>query len=334
MRLSIATAGNDHRLGGNEAPPAIVSMFIGEELEAVVDSIINGREYAGAGRAKMNLGVPSVPTFTKDTTDRNRTSPFAFTGNKFEFRMPGSAQNIAMPNIVLNTAVAEELRQFADELEAAPDFDSAVTALIKRTLAEHSRILFGGNGYSSAWQAEAKKRGLLNLRTSVDAYAYLTAPKNIELFTSHGVMSESELRSREEILYENYSKIINIEALTMIEMARRDYIPAVGAYIAELADRASAKRAVIGDIGVRIESDLIRRLTELSEEAYDAVGRLEAEEASAAKIKDEHKRARAYASRVIPAMQLLREKVDAMEPLTATEYWPVPSYGDLMFGVQ
>jgi glutamine synthetase len=282
----------------------------------------------------MNLGVPSVPTFTKDTTDRNRTSPFAFTGNKFEFRMPGSAQNIAMPNIVLNTAVAEELRQFADELEAAPDFDSAVTALIKRTLAEHSRILFGGNGYSSAWQAEAKKRGLLNLRTSVDAYAYLTAPKNIELFTSHGVMSESELRSRKEILYENYSKIINIEALTMIEMARRDYIPAVGAYIAELADRASAKRAVIGDIGVRIESDLIRRLTELSEEAYDAVGRLEAEEASAAKIKDEHKRARAYASRVIPAMQLLREKVDAMEPLTATEYWPVPSYGDLMFGVQ
>ncbi len=333
LRISVATPGNDHRLGACEAPPAIVSMFLGEELDAVIDAIVAGTHYVGAGRAKMNLGVPSVPTFTRDTTDRNRTSPFAFTGNKFEFRMPGSSQNIAMADIVLNTAVAEELRQFADELEGAADFDSALNELIKRTFTEHRRVIWGGNGYSEEWKAEAERRGLSNLRTSVDAYPHLTDEKNVRLFTSHGVMSRVELASREEILFENYSKIINIEALTMITMARRSYIPAVSGYIATLADTAAKKRAVLDTVSTHLEIDLIRRLTSLSEEAYSALALLEREEADAAAITDVRARAVAYCERVLPAMQILREKVDAMEPLTAEEAWPVPGYGDLMFGV-
>ena len=333
LRISVATPGNDHRLGACEAPPAIVSMFLGEELDAVIASIVAGTHYVGAGRARMNLGVPSVPTFTRDTTDRNRTSPFAFTGNKFEFRMPGSSQNIAMADIVLNTAVAEELRQFADELEGAADFDSALNELIKRTFTEHRRVIWGGNGYSEEWMAEAERRGLLNLRTSVDAYPHLTDEKNVRLFTSHGVMSHVELASREEILFENYSKIINIEALTMITMARRSYIPAVSGYIATLADTAAKKRAVLDTVSTHLEIDLIRRLTSLSEEAYSALALLEREEADAAAIADVRARAVAYCERVLPAMQILREKVDEMEPLTAADVWPVPGYGDLMFGV-
>ncbi len=333
LRISVATPGNDHRLGACEAPPAIVSMFLGEELDAVIDAIVSGTQYVGAGRSKMNLGVPSVPTFTRDTTDRNRTSPFAFTGNKFEFRMPGSSQNIAMSDIVLNTAVAESLTGFADELEAASDFESALTALIKRTFTEHRRIIWGGNGYSDEWRAEAEKRGLLNLATSVDAYPHLTDEKNVRLFTKHGVMSRVELTSREEILFENYSKIVNIEALTMITMARRSYIPAVSGYIATLADTAAKKRAALDGISTFMETDLIRRLTALSEEAYQAVSALEAEEAAAASIADVRERANAYCRRVLPAMQVLREAVDAMEPLTAETAWPVPGYGELMFGI-
>ena len=334
LRLSVASAGNDHRLGGNEAPPAIVSIFIGDELEAVVESIVSGHAYNGAGRSKMDLGIPSVPTFTRDTTDRNRTSPFAFTGNKFEFRMPGSSQNVAMPNIVLNTAVAETLGMFADELEDAPDFDTALSALIKRELTDHRRIIFNGNGYSEEWKEEAKRRGLSILPTAVDAIPCLTAEKNVALFTKFGVMNQNELRSRQEILLENYAKVVNIEALTMIGMVRRDYLPAVERYLRDLSETAIAKRAALPNVGVRVETELIRRLTGLSEEAYRLVGMLEDEENDAAKIEGGYERAREYADRVLPLMRELREAVDGMEPMTPSSYWPVPSYGSLMFGVR
>ena len=298
LRLSVASAGNDHRLGGNEAPPAIVSMFIGDELEAVVESIVSGHAYNGAGRETMNLGVPSVPTFTRDATDRNRTSPFAFTGNKFEFRMPGSSQNVAMPNIVLNTAVAEELRQFADELEGAKDFDASLRTLIRRELTAHRRIIFNGNGYSEEWREEAKKRGLLELKRAVDAFPYLTADKNVELFTRHGVMNRNELFSRKEILFENYAKVVNIEALTMIKMVRRDYLPAVEKYMRDLAATALKKRDLAPNVGVRVETDLIRRLTALAEETYRLVAKLEDEEEVAASIKDGYEKAREYADKI------------------------------------
>ncbi len=333
MRISVAHAGNDHRLGANEAPPAIVSIFVGEELEEIIDSIIDGKTYKGAKAGIMDLGIPTVPIFRKDTTDRNRTSPFAFTGNKFEFRMVGSSQNIAMPNIVLNTAVAESFKQFADALEKADDFDAAVAQLIKDTFTAHRRILFDGNGYSEEWEKEAEKRGLLNLKTTVDAYKQFNAPKNIKLFIDHGVMSEVEINSREEIYFENYAKIVNIEALTMIEMASRDIIPAVNAYVAEVADTMGAKLAVLPDIDVSIEKDIITKLSTLNSKAYVALDSLKKAEAEAAKITDAVKRAEAYCYEVIPAMEKLRSYVDAMEPITASEYWPLPTYGDLMFNV-
>ena len=333
LRASVASPGNDHRLGACEAPPAIVSMFLGEELDAVIDSIVSGTAYVGLGRSKMDLGVPSVPTFTRDTTDRNRTSPFAFTGNKFEFRMPGSSQNIAMSDIVLNTAVAESLSVFADELEAAEDFDSALEALLKKTFTEHRRVIWGGNGYSDAWKEEAERRGLLNLATSVEAYPCLTKEKNVNLFTKHGVMSPIELSSREEILFENYSKIINIEALTMLEMARRSYLPAVSRYLGELSDVMLTKTAALEGISVRYETEQLRALSAMSDEAYDAILALETAERAAAATEDVRERARAYAGSVCPAMQALRAKIDAMEPLVPANAWPVPGYGDLMFGV-
>lgn len=333
MRISIAHAGNDHRLGADEAPPAIVSIFVGEELEQIIKSIVDGTSYKGAKAGIMDLGVPTVPTFRKDTTDRNRTSPFAFTGNKFEFRMLGSSQNIAMPNIVLNTAVAESFKQFADVLEVAEDFDAAVNKLTKDTFAAHMRILFDGDGYSDEWEKEAEKRGLLNLKTSVEAYKYFNLPKNVKLFIDHGVMSEVEINSREEIYFENYSKIVNIEALTMIEMASRDIIPAVNSYVAEMSDQASAKLAFMPDIDVSVEKSIITTLTELNSKAYKALLDLKNAEAEAAGIKDAVKRAEAYCSDVIPAMEQLRSYVDAMEPLTASDFWPLPTYGDLMFRV-
>ncbi|MBQ8431253.1 MAG: glutamine synthetase III [Clostridia bacterium] len=333
MRLSVAFAGNDHRLGANEAPPAIVSIFVGEELESLIDSIIDGTAYIRAKAAMMDLGIPSVPVFRKDTTDRNRTSPFAFTGNKFEFRMLGSSQNIAMPNTVLNTAVAESFRQFADVLENAEDFDEAVAKLIKETFAAHKRILFDGNGYSDEWEKEAAARGLSNLKTSVEAYKAMMAPKNVALFAAHGVMSETEMRSREEIYFENYSKIVNIEALTMIVMASRDYIPAVERYIAQVADAAAKKIAVCPDVSCAVEKDIIRKLSELNAMAYSAVERLKAEETAAASIADAKDRADCYCSRVLPIMNELRAAVDGMETLTASNLWPVPTYGDMMFRV-
>ena len=333
MRVSVAYAGNDHRLGAGEAPPAIVSLFVGEDLGALIESIVDGTAYKGTKAAMMDLGIPSVPVFRKDTTDRNRTSPFAFTGNKFEFRMVGASQNIALPNTVLNTAVAESLRQFADRLEEADNVESAAAQLIKDTLTAHKRILFDGNGYSDEWEAEAKRRGLLNLRTSVDAYKTFMDEKNVRLFSSLGVMSESEMRSREEIYFENYAKVVNIEALTMVVMASRDYIPAAEAYIGRLADTATKKRAISPTLTCALEEDLIRRLSSLNYEAYCAVEELKSAETAAAAIPDARARAERYCDVVIPLMQRLRRAVDGMEVLTAGQLWPVPTYGDLMFRV-
>ena len=333
LRVSVAYAGNDHRLGADEAPPAIVSVFVGEDLQAVIDAIVEGTAYKGAVRGKMNLGVPSVPTFTKDTTDRNRTSPFAFTGNKFEFRMPGSSQNIALPNTVLNTAVAESFRQFADILEKAPDFDAALTALIRDTLKAHGRIIFNGNGYSPEWEAEAARRGLSSLRDSVSAYAVLSEEKNIRLFADHLVMSRAEMVSRQEILYENYAKVINIEAQTMLEMVQKDIIPAVNKYIGELAATAAAKTTVVKSADVTAETDLITRLSALVGGSYRTAAALRAADAAARALPAGRESATAFRDRVLPAMRELRKQVDEMETLTATEYWPMPTYGDLMFRV-
>ena len=333
LRISVASAGNDHRLGGGEAPPAIVSMFIGDELQAVVDSIVSGTDFKGAARGKMNLGIPSVPTFTKDTSDRNRTSPFAFTGNKFEFRMLGSSQNISMPNVVLNTAVAESFRQFADVLENAEDFDKALAALIKETFTKHRRIFFNGNGYSEEWEKEAEKRGLSNLKTSVDAFKTFTAEKNVELFSRHGVMSAIEMASREEILYENYAKVINIEAATMIDMAGREIIPAVNAYVAEVAATAAAKTAVIADIDISAETDIMTRLSTLTAKAYQTLNVLREADNEAKRQPAGERMAEYFLEHVIPVMNELRKTVDEMETLTAASYWPMPSYGDLMFSI-
>jgi glutamine synthetase len=337
LRLSVATPGNDHRLGGHEAPPAIVSMFIGEELEAVLDAIASGEHYVGKRAGRMDLGISSIPTFRKDTTDRNRTSPFAFTGNKFEFRMPGSSANIALPNIVLNTAVAEVFRRFADRLEAVPkkDLNNAVNDLIRETILAHRRIIFSGNGYSAEWEAEAARRGLSNIRKAVDAFPAFTTPESIKLFTDHAVMSEAELVSRVEMMYENYSKVTNIEALTMIEMASRDIIPAVNAYIAKVAGAAKIKREVCPSVSCMVEEDIITKLSGLNEQAYLALRRLKEVETKAAVVASEGASALAkhYLHEVVPCMEELREYVDAMEQMTDSADWPMPTYGDLMFRI-
>ena len=332
LRISVAYAGNDHRLGSAEAPPAILSIFVGEELEHIIDAIISDTAYKGEKAGMMDLGIPSIPTFRKDTTDRNRTSPFAFTGNKFEFRMLGSSQNIALPNVVLNTAVAESFRQFADRLEVAEDFQSELKALIKETFTAHKRIIFDGNGYSHEWEREAEARGLLNLKNAVDAFKYFDQPKNIKLFSDHGVMNEVEIRSRQDIFFENYSKIINIEALTMIEMAGRDIIPAVNRYMGDVATGANAKEKLLPG-SCAVERDIVQKLSDLTYKAYHVLAKLEASEKVAADIPDCVARAEAYRDTVIPAMTRLREFVDDMEQLTSSEYWPLPSYGDLMFKV-
>ena len=332
LRISVAYAGNDHRLGSAEAPPAILSIFVGEELEHIIDAIISDTAYKGEKAGMMDLGIPSIPTFRKDTTDRNRTSPFAFTGNKFEFRMLGSSQNIALPNVVLNTAVAESFRQFADRLECAEDFQSELKALIKETFTAHKRIIFDGNGYSHEWEREAEARGLLNLKNAVDAFKYFDQPKNIKLFSDHGVMNEVEIRSRQDIFFENYSKIINIEALTMIEMAGRDIIPAVNRYMGDVATGANAKEKLLPG-SCAVERDIVQKLSDLTYKAYHVLAKLEASEKVAADIPDCVARAEAYRDTVIPAMTRLREFVDDMEQLTSSEYWPLPSYGDLMFKV-
>ncbi len=331
LRLSVAYPGNDHRLGGYEAPPAIISMFLGEELDEIIASIVEGKAYTDHAAATMNLGIPTVPTFRKDTTDRNRTSPFAFTGNKFEFRSLGSSQNIAMPNIVINTAVAKVLGDMADSLEGASDFPSAVAALIKETFAGHKRIIFNGNGYSQEWMAEAGRRGLLNLRTTVESYELLTAPKNIQLFTQFGVLSETELYARQEISLENYAKVLNIEAQTMILMASRQIIPAVESYIAKLGKAARAKLIVCDNPAcIGMERDIITRLSALNTATYEAVARLRQADREATAAGDPLSIARAFRDQVVPAMAALRASVDEMETLAASEDWPLPSYGEMM----
>ena len=335
LRISVAHAGNDYRLGAGEAPPAIVSIFVGEELQGVIDSIVDGTVYHGAERTMMDLGIPTIPVFRKDTTDRNRTSPFAFTGNKFEFRMPGSSQNVAMPNTVLNTAVAASFRAFADEIEAAPEAEreKTIAKVIKDAFTAHRRILFSGNAYSAEWQAEAKRRGLAVLPNSVDAYKTFLLPKNVALFSSFGVMSETEMRSREEILFENYAKVVNIEALTMLQMAMRDYIPAIESYLSELALAASRKYAVCPSVDLTLETDLISRLSELNNSVYTIANRLESAEKAASRLPDGPARADRYASEILPIMAELRAAVDEAETLTAASHWPVPTYGDMMFRI-
>ena len=336
MGISVAHAGNDHRLGGGEAPPAIISIFLGEELDALIDSIVDGTAYKASKAGMMDLGVPTVPVFRKDTTDRNRTSPFAFTGNKFEFRMVGSSQNIAMPNIVLNTAVAEEFRQFADILEAcedSEDFDKKVAEIIRKTFTEHKRVIFNGNGYSEEWEKEAKLRGLPNLKTSVDAYKTFNDPKNVELFRRQGVMSETEILSRQEIMIENYSKVINIEALTLIEMVTRDILPAVNSYTGKLASDILAKQSALGETSVRVEKTVAKKLSALASETYDLLNSLSTAEKNATTQENHEKMAEYYLERVIPLMNKIRVKVDTMETLTASEYWPFPTYGEMLFGI-
>ena len=334
MRISSATPGNDCRLGGNEAPPSVISIFLGDELDQLVHAIIDGADYAKKSSKKyMSLGVSSVPSIRRDTTDRNRTSPFAFTGNKFEFRMVGSSQNIALANIVLNTAVAGSLREFADRLEAAEDFDSALDALIAETLRAHQRILFLGNSYSKEWEREAEERGLSNYRTSPEAYDHFTDKKNVDLFTSFGVMNETEMKSRREIFFENYRKIKNIEALTMIEMTSRDFIPAVSAYVSDLAEAVNRKRAVSDKIDVSTECDIIDKLSTLLSRTYSACRELERTE-SHAKKKGAEDASFYYVKTVIPRMEALRRAVDEMETLTARDYWPVPTYGDILFSIR
>ncbi len=333
LRISAATASNDCRLGGHEAPPAIISVFLGEELEALVNSIIDGSRYAKRDTKYMSLGTPSVPTIRKDNTDRNRTSPFAFTGNKFEFRMVGSGQNIALANIVLNTAVAESLTIFADILEETVDFDRTLDKILSDTFKKHSRILFSGNSYSAEWEAEAKARGLSNFKSSPDAYAHFTDEKNIRLFGKFGVMSETEMRSRREIFFESYRKIKNIEARTMLEMTIRDIIPAVSRYIGELSDTVNATRSACKGASLSCECDIIEKLSASLAKAYDAYIALErAERVAISKATDEEA-AFFYKNTVIPKMDALRRVVDEMETLTSREAWPMPTYGDIIFKI-
>ena len=333
LRISAATAGNDCRLGGHEAPPAIISIFLGDELENLVHSLIDGSHYAKAERKYMSLGITSVPSIRRDTSDRNRTSPFAFTGNKFEFRMVGSSQNIAMANIVLNTAVAEALSDFADKLEETVDFERTLRELISDTLRRHSRILFSGNSYSKEWETEAAERGLYNFKSSPEAYAHFTDDKNVELFGKFGVMSRTEMLARREIYFESYRKIKNIEARTMLEMTVRDIIPAVSKYVGVLSEGVNQKRLAVKNAPVFCECEIIEKLSDLLSRTYEAYTALErVEKIAVAKTSDEEA-AFYYQSTVIPKMDALRRAVDEMEALTDREYWPMPTYGDITFRV-
>lgn len=334
LRISVASAGNDHRLGANEAPPAIISMYLGDDLGALVESIINGTEYISKGKVKMSTGVDVLPDFKKDTSDRNRTSPFAFTGNKFEFRALGSALNIACPNIMLNTMVAEELSEFYDELKDASDLDAAVKALIKKTFTEHQAIIFNGNNYAPEWVEEAEKRGLLNLKSLPDAVEHYIDQKNIDLFTKDKIYSVDEIHARYEIELENYAKIINIEALTMIDMAKKDMIPAVTSYVRELTDTALAKKALSDAIPTSVEEDLITSLSNKLVCFSKKTAELENAVIGASEYEgDVLAYAKYYRESVFSVMTELRAIGDAMETETAADYWPYPSYGEMLYGV-
>lgn len=333
LRISVASAGNDHRLGANEAPPAIISIFLGDELTDIVEAITNGGKYDAKSKTMMQIGVDVLPRFPKDTTDRNRTSPFAFTGNKFEFRMPGSSMSIAEANTVLNTAVAESLRVFADTLEKASDFKAELSKIIKDTIAKHKRIIFNGNGYDDAWVAEAEKRGLLNLKTTPDALQYLTKEKNVALFSTHNVYSKTELHSRYDISLEGYCKLLNIEALTMAEMSKTSILPAVSAYAKELSEAANAKKAFLGDADVTYESSCVTKLSALTASLYKSTLALEDALNKAEAVSDITEKAMSYKNCVIPVMDEVRASADALETITAKKYWPFPTYGDMLFSV-
>ena len=333
LRTSVATPGNDHRLGANEAPPAIISIFVGEELEAVIDAIASDSPYAGPVKMKMDLGVDVLPKFSKDTTDRNRTSPFAFTGNKFEFRMPGSAENLSDANTILNTAVAKELKGYADELEKADDFTSAAIALIKRTIRDHRRVIFNGNGYTAEWEAEAAKRGLPNKKNTPAALPALIEPKNIALMEDFGVLTKVEMESRYEVEMEHYSKIINIEALTMLEMARKQLLPAVNAYMSEVANTAASKLAVSENLSVRSETKALTRLSADADAMSDAVDELQAAVDAAKALSDESAKAVAFHDDVLPKMDALRAAADDAETICGEDYWPLPSYSKMLYYV-
>ena len=335
LRISVATAGNDHRLGANEAPPAVVSIFLGDELNAVLEAIETGTPYQGAEKTQMKLGADVLPKFNRDTTDRNRTSPFAFTGNKFEFRMLGSSNSIACANIMLNSAVAESLRIYADRLEGAADFETALHEMIRKTIKDHKHIIFNGNGYDEGWIKEAtEKRGLLNYRTTADCMPHLLDKKNVDMLTSHGVFTEAELKSRYEIMLENYCKTIIIEANTMVDMAKTQIAPAIEAYAADVARAAAAKKAIDPGLACSYEAGVVRRLSALTDqiavkaeevaETVIALNRAENIGAESVMIRD----------RVLPLMAELRLVCDEAETLTAKSYWPFPSYADLLFGVK
>ncbi len=333
LRTSVATPGNDHRLGANEAPPAIISIFVGEELEAVIDAIASDSPYAGPVKMKMDLGVDVLPKFSKDTTDRNRTSPFAFTGNKFEFRMPGSAENLSDANTILNTAVAKELKGYADELEGAEDFTSAAIALVKRTIRDHRRVIFNGNGYTAEWEEEAAKRGLPNKKNTPAALPALIEPKNIALMEEFGVLTKVEMESRYEVEMEHYSKIINIEALTMLEMARKQLLPAVNSYMSELANTAASKLAVSENISVRSETKTLTKLSADADAMSDAVDTLQDAVDASKALPTEAEKAVAFHDNVLPAMDALRAAADDAETICGEDYWPLPSYSKMLYYV-
>ena len=333
LRTSVATPGNDHRLGANEAPPAIISIFVGEELEAVIDAIASDSPYAGPVKMKMDLGVDVLPKFSKDTTDRNRTSPFAFTGNKFEFRMPGSAENLSDANTILNTAVAKELKGYADELEKADDFTSAAIALIKRTIRDHRRVIFNGNGYTAEWEAEAAKRGLPNKKNTPAALPALIDPKNIQLMEDFGVLTKVEMESRYEVELEHYSKIINIEALTMLEMARKQLLPAINSYMSEVANTAASKLAVSESLSVRSETKTLSHLSADADAMSDAIDELQAAVDAAKALSDESAKAVAFHDDVLLKMDALRAAADDAETICGEDYWPLPSYSKMLYYV-
>ena len=335
LRLSVATAGNDHRLGANEAPPAVISIFLGDELTAVLDAIETDTPYSGTEKTVLKLGVHVLPKFTRDTTDRNRTSPFAFTGNKFEFRMVGSSDSIACANIMLNAAMAETLKEFADRLEGVPDFESALHDLIKEAIKAHKRIIFNGNGYDDAWIKEAtEKRGLLNLRTTPDALSTVLEKKNVEMLTSLKIFSEAEIHSRYEICLENYCKTVNIEGLTMVDMARKEILPAVEAYLGDLSGTVAAKTAAVPGLACKYEKDLISKLSKLADEISDAASSLDTTLIRLKAIPDVTDAAYVIRDVVLQKMAELRVVCDEAESITADKYWPFPTYGDLLFGVR
>ena len=334
LRLSVASAGNDHRLGANEAPPAVVSMFLGDELTAILEAIETDTPYSAAEKTQMKLGVHTLPRFARDTTDRNRTSPFAFTGNKFEFRMVGSSDSIACCNIMLNTAVAESLKQFADELEGADNFESSLHALIQKTIKAHKRIIFNGNGYEDAWLEEAARRGLSNLRTTPDCVPHMLDKKNVEMLTSHKVYTAAELEARCEILMENYCKVVRIEALTMVDMVQKDILPAVEAYSAALSGAAATKLALDTDTPCNYEKKLVKKLSALADQMDDKAEKLSLAIVKLKMVDGIEEESATIRDEILPRMNELRVAADEAETVTAAKYWPFPTYGELLFGLK